>query len=148
MTTIEDDHGPLGPEELAAFEKTIGARLPADYRAFLEKHNGGEPDPADFQFGTGDYTDSTVEVFLGVGIEDDDFATWLDVYKGRIPPELLAIARDPLGNVIVLCIRGEQRGAVMFWDHDEETAPPGWSNVHRISSSFTEFLDGLTTLED
>ena len=64
MTTVSwnDSRYPLLAEaDISAFEKENKVLLPDDYRAFLLKHNGGEPHPADF-----DYSDGTELMSGGV----------------------------------------------------------------------------------
>lgn len=53
---IEDSNrfGRLAEEPLAAFEASLGGRLPEDYRAFLLEHNGGRPRPATFTISKGE----------------------------------------------------------------------------------------------
>ena len=42
---------PFAAAALVEFELLIGIALPADYRRFLEIHNGGYPMPARFRIG-------------------------------------------------------------------------------------------------
>lgn len=39
---------PLAESDVVALKLTLGVILPADYRAFLLRWNGGVPEPADF----------------------------------------------------------------------------------------------------
>ncbi len=39
----------LTPRDLDEFEREIGFALPRDYRDFLVKSNGGEPNPSNFK---------------------------------------------------------------------------------------------------
>jgi cell wall assembly regulator SMI1 len=41
-------YGPATPQQIAALEERIEASLPDDYREFLQKHNGGRPEPDAF----------------------------------------------------------------------------------------------------
>ena len=143
--------GRLSKSQLAAFERAHRLSLPADYRRFLLRHNGGEPHPnvVDFVEG-GCATSSDVRVLYGV--YDADLLTSLThqlaVYRGRIVPEGLAIAEDSGGNQYVLIVAGERAGQVFFWDHEQETDSPGYSNLHFIGASFSAFLDALHATVD
>jgi hypothetical protein len=55
MATVLDPSpaGPTSPETLAKFEQYIGHPLPAEYRDFLLRFNGGHPDPDAFRLDTG-----------------------------------------------------------------------------------------------
>jgi hypothetical protein len=152
MTRIDEAPGGASEDEVERIEQALaGGRLPEDYRRFLLTHNGGSPEPAGFVLAgpPGPYQDSEVQWFLGIGDPDYDLEDWFATYRGpeaRMPAELLPIAVDPGGNVICLAVAGERRGAVFFWDHEEESDPPGWSNVHPIADSFDAFLEGLRDL--
>lgn len=51
MTVMITDVGaPLTAEELEKFEAHLQVQLPADYRQFLLKYNGGRPEPNLFTF--------------------------------------------------------------------------------------------------
>lgn len=146
MARIEDSAGPAPARAVERLERRrIAGKLPAPYRRFLLTHNGGKPVPAGFTLPgpRRPYRDGEVRAFLGIDVENYDLETWCDIYRGRMPDELMPIALDPLGNVICLAIRGKQRGAVFFWDHERETHPADWSNVERVAGSFKEFLDLL-----
>jgi hypothetical protein len=148
VARIEEAPGPP-PDGERAIERVeqalIGDRLPDPYRRFLLTHNGGTPDPAGFVYAdeSGPYTDSEVARFMGIGDTNYDLEEWSEIYRGRMPEELLPIAVDPGGNVICLAIAGANRGAVYFWDHEAESDPPTWSNVHRLADSFDAFLANL-----
>ncbi|HZZ82737.1 MAG TPA: SMI1/KNR4 family protein [Gemmataceae bacterium] len=45
--------GPTTDAQIAEFEAYIGHVLPADYRSFLLKHNGGHPEPDAFLLNAG-----------------------------------------------------------------------------------------------
>jgi hypothetical protein len=69
----------------------------------------------------------------------------VEVYKERIPSNLLPIAEDPFGNLVLLDIGVKSYGAIYFWDHENEN-PDGDSwrdNVSYIAPSFTDFVNGL-----
>ncbi|MFN9295902.1 MAG: SMI1/KNR4 family protein, partial [Planctomyces sp.] len=58
---IDPRYPVLTEADIAAFEHENKVLLPADYRAFMLKHNGGEPSPEWF-----DYSDGTEVLHTGV----------------------------------------------------------------------------------
>jgi hypothetical protein len=132
---------------VVALEGRLGHHLPADYREFLLRHNGGRPDPAVFRFAvrSGRDTDSTVDWFLALyDGEHSNLETVIGWLTDRTPPQLLPIAIDPFGNFVLLGLSGDSRGKVYFWDHEREPdSQPDWSNIARIADSFDDFLRGL-----
>ena len=147
-------HDPLQPslreEDIRTFELQLGISLPDDYRRFLLAHNGGQPEPGAFpvfSFAVGDY--AVLNRFLGIrqGEYEDLANYYVNVFRGRIPGDLLPIASDPGGNLICLSVAGPDRGRVYFWFHEEESdegQSPGYSNIYFIADSFSALLDSLT----
>lgn len=144
--------GPLTEERLARFEARIGQVLPADYRAFLLRHNGGRPVPATFVISAEEGTDTLHHTYgLHDGPSYFNLEHAYETHQGRVPAGLLAIADDPGGNAICLGIGGEHRGGVYFWDHEreaEEEAPPSFDNVTPVAPSFAAFLAALHRSEE
>lgn len=149
--TGEGPHN-LSEDELENLEQQLGARLPADYRAFLTKYGGYAFDhlvtfPYRQPFAGGDR--GVLNVFFGNLPGDSyDLLKNLNTYRNRIPSDLRPIASDPGGNIIALAIQGENKGKVYFWDHEEEemveeSKTPGYSNVYLVANSFDELLDSL-----
>ena len=139
-------YGPLSEERLEAFERRIGTTLPPDYRAFLLRYNGGQPQPGGFWIKEG-VEGSDVCRFYGL----HDGPTWymIEAYLERpqlgIPPGLLVIGDDGTGNRICLSVREDERGAVYFYDHElHPRNPETYEGITKLADSFTEFLAGLT----
>jgi hypothetical protein len=156
MISVRDSKTPLTEEVLRATEERLGIVLPEEYRSFLLIHNGGHPTPDVFKFGThsGRYSDSCVAWFLAIyDGEYSNFETYFMRYKlhqQRLPSELVAIARDPGGNLVCIAVDGAQKGAIFFWDHEQECGDgdrPTFSNVYLIADSFSAFLSSLHTVE-
>ena len=84
-------------EELDELESRLKIVLPADYRNWLLKYNGGRPDPARFRYKneTGPYTDGTVAWFLAV--YEGEYSNFeftfrkFKVRQRRLPENLVAI---------------------------------------------------------
>lgn len=147
MTVIKDSKRGTDEASIARLEFALGHRFPEEYRAFLLAHNGGRPVPAGFQVGPAEesYSDAKVHDFYGVGNKLSNLVETIEIYEGRIPEPLIPIASDTCGNQIAIALTGERRGAIFFWDHEEETRtdPPGWANVTEVGASLNAFLAGL-----
>lgn len=133
--------------EVLRVEKKWEFTLPQEYRSFLLLHNGGKPTFDRFKFRQGSYGRSMVDWFLAIYEgKYDNFEDYFDVYKIREPRllnNLVPIAHDPGGNLICISVLGEDRGAVYFWDHEEEQDEATSENVYLIADTFNEFLQKL-----
>jgi cell wall assembly regulator SMI1 len=146
--TILKSGASLSSQELTEAENRIGKTIPADYRSFLLKHNGGYPDPSDFSIDSEHSPMGTIEYFLGINVaEHFNLERYLRVFEERIPSYLFPIATDPGGNIICIGIAGEQINKIYFWDHEfesEEGEKPTSDNVYFIADSLAELLNKLT----
>jgi SMI1-KNR4 cell-wall len=138
---------------VAQAERRLGRRIPEDYRKFLlQERNGGRPAanvsalPEARRVGVG------VTDFLGVGHPDDtDLLRVSEQYRDRVPADLLPVAHAEGGNLVCLSLGGRDRGAVYFWDHEEEAeegASPTRENLYRIAESFHDFAASLRPASD
>jgi hypothetical protein len=140
----------ISERELKHFEARLGATLPEDYASFLLQFNGGEPTPKWFVI-RGSDEGSSVDLFFSLGGSSDvDLEQEIRIYKGetaRIPPQTIPVAQDPFGNLILVSLKGSDRGSVYFWDHEEEPDPNEdiveYENVYLLANSFDEFLGRL-----
>ncbi len=141
-----------GPElselDIARFEKSLGAVLPAAYSAFLRQHNGGCPN--DFRFFRVDPRDgdieSSVQTFLGVARREDiDNIDWvLEITSDRLPPDVIPIAStDADSDLICISIAAHDLGSIYFWDSRGSGAAQTRQDLYRVASSIDEFLSGL-----
>lgn len=162
-------HGPATSVQIAAFEKRIGASLPDGYREFLQKHNGGRPDPDAYML---------IDDLDGDEVEEDDdgeenivlcffpmrdincphveneeqladwplHCAWEDLqsdlrrYGRELEHQILPIGTDGCGNYIAIVLDGEEMGSAVFYDHEEAGLRP-------LAPSFTSFLDTLRPRE-
>jgi hypothetical protein len=145
--------------DVSAFEATIGATLPNDYRVFLLEVNGGRT------------ADTAVKFPLRAGhrsnlnslrsLNDPKSARNLaeandNIRRGwGLPRELLAIGSDDGGAAICLCIHGEHRGEIWYFD-TIDARPTGanprvlWHDrrdMIQLADSFRAFMASLTPLE-
>lgn len=147
-----DDWRPVGLSDIEEYEAKLGVEFPDDYKEFLLKYSGQAPDrgprfPYLDEYPGGD--EGILSVFFGIMPDSGyDLLEATDTYEGRVPEDLLPIAEDPGGNVILLGVGGEDRGKVYFFDHEEERPVPEGeeidrSNLYLIANSFGDFIESL-----
>lgn len=134
--------------DVEQLERLVGAALPADYKQFLTRNNGGRPAPSTFSFEQyGKPQESLVDWFFTLDDKEEDYllSKEIEVYTDRTPAQLLPIATDPFGNVVLLDVGAKSVGAIYFWDHENESPNDDawWDNISFIAPSFTEFVNGL-----
>lgn len=150
MNTIRRILPPINEQELQEYEATLGVRLPNDYRDFLLEFNGGVPENDCFLLpGEVSYADSSVRTFFGLTPDfENSLAYYFKIYvmANRIHGDMLPIAKDYGGNVVVLAIKGPRVGEILFWNHELEGIEQEPSLVEHlipVASSFADFLGGL-----
>jgi hypothetical protein len=150
MIEFKEHRPPASPEALADTERRLAARghrIPPSYRAFLAEQDGGRPVKDTFYFEQHDRRQSSgVSSFLGVETAPGgDLASVVELV-GDIPPGILPIAGDPLGNFVCIDAREGRDGPVLFWDHEEgfDDDEVDFSNLYEIAPDLQTFLDGLT----
>jgi hypothetical protein len=144
---------PLTDEaQIGSFEAAIGYRLPNDYRDFLLEFNGGEPFAPVIRWGRDEpYSDSTIRYFFSI----TDNSTFSLAYKyaiyagaNRVSKEMLPIAGDFGGNLVLLSLAGADAGKIFFWNHDVEGLyddPSSMRHLSRLAVSFRQFCETLKT---
>lgn len=131
-------YGPLEAARLEAFESSIGARLPDDFRRFLIDHNGGRPALDHVLDAEGDDSLACLDGAYGLhdGPESRRLESTFAALRDALPAGLVAFGNDPGGNQFCIGIAGEHRGRVYFWDHEAAGLMP-------LGESFAEFLSRL-----
>lgn len=146
MIELKEPRPPAPPdalEQAAQRLAELGRPLPASYRAFLTEQDGGRPVRNTFTFEQHDREQSSrVAMFLGVLPAPDGDLVGTAELLGDIPPGLLAVAGDELGNYV--CLDGE--GRVVFWDHEAgfDDGEPDFSGVHEVAPDLEAFLGALS----
>ena len=134
----------VSKQRVQKFERDTGLTLPADYRDFLLKHNGGSPEKSRFEI-TDLREDAHLDCFYAIDGPDymnieKKLATW----KSEMPPGFLPIGCDPGGAIIIMGTTGEYAGRVFFWDHQHSSLYSSHEeNTFPLASSFIEFTDSL-----
>jgi len=145
---------PVGPatDQVRTIERELDCNLPADYLEFLESYGCHSPDPYTLFSFLEPYPGGErgiLAVFFGADPKGTyDLLANYKTYQGRMPREFLPIADDPGGNIICLAVKGPNKGAVYFWDHEEEPIlrgrpAPDYFNVYLIGASFDDFIATL-----
>ncbi|WP_145184735.1 SMI1/KNR4 family protein [Planctomycetes bacterium Pla163] len=109
-----------GEDALADFERKVGAALPAGYRQFLARCNGGfsrgrlgvDPSPGlSLDFGI------CPDHFGGIGRGEVFSLDAMNAMFGRRPSDSwLCIVSDSMGNGLTLELKGSDRGSVFLFD--------------------------------
>jgi hypothetical protein len=140
-------------EKVEEFETLIGRILPDEYKQFLLQHNGGSPQPPGFKFVLKDDDWDMAMVAWFLALFDGEYVNITDyfyTYQDRIPKDMLAIAHDPGGSLILLGLEGNKKGKVFFWLQEleeDDGEPPTYDNVAFVANSFNEFLNSFTEVE-
>ncbi len=160
LTFVEP--GPACAEEdVAALEKTLEAKLPGDYRAYLLGYNGAQPilDGREYDAAivrlhwpkkparAGDNV-ATFGHFLrlqAASPDVPDLRETLSDFAARLPEKTLPIANDPGGSQFLLSLGEDRTGAVFYWSRKHQGDAAGrairdYPNVALVAPSFTEFL--------
>jgi hypothetical protein len=151
--TIRGSAEPLSPDQLDGIEGSLQARLPAEYRSFLLRANGGIPEPRLFRYIAIDEDEGTrrpqkakiarfypaTPADWGSGILISPLTFYQDHVPLGFPDWLLPIARveDALeGGMLCIAIKGETQGQIFYIPEQEI----GGDTIHDIADSFNAFL--------
>jgi cell wall assembly regulator SMI1 len=131
--------------DIRRLENRLGVKLPEEYRAFLEKYNGGRPNAKYFLVVGFDNEPRQILDFYGIDdpIESCRLDWNFEVLFGRMPNGFFPIACEDGGNIICLSLAAKSYGNIFYWDHDEESQPATYVNVYKVADTFKEFFDGL-----
>ena len=134
---------PLSEEDLQSFEKKHHLSLPTAYKEFLLATNGGRPERDLFTI-NGLEGNPLGRIHLFFGLRDPVEACnldWnLDVFRDRIPEDLLPIATTEGTDKLCMLTAGERAGAVFYWDGHAQV---GEYNLHALADDFTSFIAAL-----
>lgn len=130
-----------GVSELDALERAYGVQLPVQYREFVLRFGGGQPNPNCQVVPDFDEAVAEVQLFLNLGSPEDSSSIryTIEVLGWRLPDGFFPIARESGGNLYAIDLAC---GEVFFCDlaavayTDVSPAP-----VYRAAKSFGKFLD-------
>lgn len=146
--------GPFGlaPSRIAEWETETGLALPAGYRAFLSKVDGGYPYPNVLfnALPVEAYPDAAEGIFLSaIFAFDQVLKHWnREVYGDATPPEMLLIGNDPGGLQFLLSLRGDDHGKVFAWFHSANAWGSDGNDDTALFPVADDFLSLLEMLSD
>ena len=134
---IEAESDLINLSDLQNLEKKYGVIFPEDYKKHMQKYNGINPLKRYF-FNPGKWYDKFYFEYT-LPIKTGDY-TFEEANLGGLkdyPEEQLVIGHI-LGGGISMSFEGKERGSIYAYYSDGE--------IHKLASSFTEFLNGLEEL--
>jgi hypothetical protein len=145
---IRNERPPVSAEALAEAEArlaAIGTRIPPSYRAFLAEQDGGNPVRKAFSFRQHDREQhDLVRLFFGVAESPNgDLVSEAETARDLLPADVLPIATDSFGNLVVLDGRDGRDGPVWFWDHEFQSDPPSEDDLFWVAPDLETFLAEL-----
>jgi len=142
--------------QIARLEKSLNAKLPNDYKAFLAICNGGKLDEQlEVSFRSDRYVDgygnAIVERFFAIGSRGETAVRPVKKHLSEIgqlpentPDHVICIADDYSGNAITLDLRSRSYGQIGLIDHELIGESFDDSEGYQVvSSSFSDFVAGL-----
>jgi hypothetical protein len=148
-----DERPPVPADALAAAEARlaeIGTRIPPSYKAFLAEQDGGKPVRNVFAFRQRDRDqEDLVRLFFGIAESPNgDLVSAADTARDSLPADVLPIATDNFGNLILLDGRDGSDGPVLFWDHEFQSDPPSEDDLFWVAPDLEAFLRELSEDDD
>jgi hypothetical protein len=149
---------------LKRVEGQYGFTLPELYRQFLLNYEKGLPEqfiqyPAIESIPRADKKNLLIfGSFLAAVDGEDSLEENMKQYDERIPASIIPIAEDLTGNLICIGVRGEAKGRIYYWDHENEMAARNmlqldlkgitsiddyWENIYLIAESFIDFIRSM-----
>ena len=148
---VEETKRSIISNEIEIVESKLNVNLPSDYKKFILKNNGGHPIKDCFPFLDNKMNKSGCIAWF-YAMYDGEYSNFIKeyytykVFRQRLPSDLIPIADDPCGNLVCLCIDGQNKDKIYFWDHENESLElnyPWYKNISLISSNFTDFINSL-----
>jgi hypothetical protein len=124
-------------KDLAGFEEMFRVNLPADYRSFMGKYNGGDTPNTSFVLPKANYE---IKAFYGLKTGRYNLHKDIDITP-FVKKEFLPIAFDSFGNLFLIGLKGANYGKVYFCDHEEG------NKTIEIADSFVSFILGCVSKE-
>ena len=138
ITEYLEPNGRGREEDILELERTVGSKLPHDYKAFLKDTNGGYI-RINVEFPVGQEK-AFLHMIYGIGYVGKSYS--LSETLSNIPElladKLLPIACDPLNSQICISLRERDFGEVYYWDW---TKKDQGDNVTPVANSFSQFIE-------
>ncbi|MHB8885252.1 MAG: SMI1/KNR4 family protein [Methylovirgula sp.] len=139
----------LTDKQLDRLERDIDVKLPAPYRKFLLRTNGGKPHPDFFPIAEHDtLTFGRINSLFGVGrAERQTNVDWhYKMLIGQLPNYALPIAGTVSDDVIFVALGALDEGRIYFWERGDARLEGGYDNSYVIAPNFDVFLEKLYAL--
>ncbi len=145
LNTIDNPGRSISESELNEITLYTELELPASYKEFLLKFNGGSPFPDAFPIKGHSEEVGGIQVFFGIGREiESSCLNWnYNEYKGRLPDAYIPIACSDTNDLICLVLSGAQYGKIVFWDAEDERSRNDLGNIYEVADSFDQLLEIL-----
>ena len=135
FTSKEKD---LTPSELIELEKLYSIKLPKSYKEFMIKNNGMRP--LREYFFKPEIWDNDIEIFniFSIKYGSSTFEKYnINIGLGDYPEGKVTIGRSRTGN-FSMSVKKDDYGSIYVYYSDGE--------MHKLASSFSEFLEGFKEL--
>ncbi len=131
---------PVDEVYLQNFEIKLGQSLPAGFRRFLLRHNGGGPSKYLFNYySTENEEEAEGDILRFLGLHDDDpnsIQTKIQGIGGRISSIFVPVGTTNSGDLLCLGVQDEVTGKIFLWKHEFKT-------LEFIANDFDEFISKL-----
>lgn len=149
--TLEEIGEKIEISDIEEFESEYNVKLPKEYRTFLLKNNGGDPEGflftekfVEIQPGSLERVQQATDVERFFSLKEMIFEYEDIVDDEYILPHFIPIARTSFGNLILISVsEDETYGSVNFSNHDLIDDESGLFVVSVIKNTFSEFIDSL-----
>ena len=159
--TFYDVRRPIILSQIDKLEHSLNLELPVEYKAHLQKCNGGYCMPSDFNIESAETPTSCVNRFFAIYDDKfdnpfernfDDIQMYINVYKiyaKIMPAHIIPIACDAPDNIICLSCGKDDYGYVYFWNNHEDAGDyivrddADYSNLYHIATNFDQLLTSL-----
>lgn len=141
-------------KQIRELEKSLGCKLPIEYRDFLRSSNGGRPNPDCVRVPGVPYIDN---VGVGTLMHLQPTKPGMDevTYELRRTKELIPKGHLPIAgssDLFTISLSPKTFGAVYWWNHDTEDLDDDGNFLasagYLLASSFDEFLTRIACLFD
>jgi len=149
---------PIADSKLVEAEKYFGRPLPASYKEFLLRFNGGVPIESyiDFEGKKLKLQGDEIKRFYGMGGKPtNDLIHKMDSIGDNIPKGITFIANTHGGNFFLLSLREDSYGEVFYKDHeyeDQSLFDPENNllpeSIVKVADGFVDFLSRLYEADD
>ena len=136
------DSGLLPTEDqVRKLESEFQIELPSAYRNFLLTTNGGYPNEGDY-FDAIDGSGFVLQRLWVLGTEPPwDLAHVNRHFDHR--PKFFEIGFSICGDAVAIDLKGQQRGRIVWFDHEVEPSMFRRRDLRPLANSFSDLINGL-----